>query len=836
MGPGLPTRGLDSWWVKPIRNLLRASGLFDQDFYVAENPDVARAGVDPLDHYLRYGDREGRQPMPYFDPDFYRQSLTWPLSRRCNALAHYMLAGRFQHPELHPSFDPRHFFQESREAKLNRLEPLHYAKNRLRESSDHFSPFGFKPPDHAHAPAHHGPLEPAQDDWSSIQAPHPGIKKKVDIVVPVHSGKAETLRCIYQVLVCLQQTPFELTVINDGSADQHLLHTLRQLESSGLLTLIEHEVNLGFVQSANEGLSLHSDRDVVLLNSDTEPHGNWLDRLRQTAYSQPRVATVTPLSNNATICSYPRPNRDNPYPLEVKPHELDTLASKVNAGSSVEAPTGVGFCLYVRRDAMDEVGLLDSTAFGSGYGEENDFCQRARTLGWVNLIAPDIYVWHWGTRSFRGTRGPRLRHAMKILGGRYPGYHRQIRRFVEADLLRVHRAKLDEARLLRHRAPRGNVLVLSHQRGGGAARLIHEELDRMQRRRMGGFVLVPAGDDRHAHLIGLGLPRLPNLSPVDLGSPEALTALLVKLAITEVHIHQLVDFPRSVTGDTTDTARGITGAAKQLGLPVDVYVHDYQYICPRINLIGPTLTYCGEPDESGCRSCLRRRVHGIPNSGERDIRSWRVRNGILLAGARKVIVPDIDVKRRMLRYFPQAHYTVRPHEPSASFPPTTHPTVPPGEPYRIVVPGAIGVSKGYRVLLEAARAAHRNRTPLEFIVMGYSRNDRQLTRAGVRITGAYQDRDAAACVLDLNPHLVWIPSVWPETYCYTLSIALQAALPVAAFDLGAPAHRLRTHAGFHLLLPLALARKPAELNKALCEFITQHTAKRHDTRTQLAAA
>jgi hypothetical protein len=80
---------------------------------------------------------------------------------------------------------------------------------------------------------------------------------------------------------------------------------LDELEAGGQIALERNERNLGFVRSVNRGMALHPDRDVVLLNSDTEVANDWLDRLQRSALSQPDIGTVTPFSNNATICSYP---------------------------------------------------------------------------------------------------------------------------------------------------------------------------------------------------------------------------------------------------------------------------------------------------------------------------------------------------------------------------------------------------------------------------------------------------------------------------------------------------------------------------------------------------
>ena len=136
----------------------------------------------------------------------------------------------------------------------------------------------------------------------------------VDLIVPVYRGLAETRRCLDSVLAFPQQTSHEIVVIDDCSPEPELSVWLRDLADTGAITLLENPVNTGFVNAVNRGMVLHPDRDVVLLNSDTEVHGDWLDRLRGHAYSDPMIGTVTPFSNNATLCSYPRFMQDNPLP------------------------------------------------------------------------------------------------------------------------------------------------------------------------------------------------------------------------------------------------------------------------------------------------------------------------------------------------------------------------------------------------------------------------------------------------------------------------------------------------------------------------------------------
>ncbi len=82
----------------------------------------------------------------------------------------------------------------------------------------------------------------------------------------------------------------------------------------------------------------------------------WVDRLAAHAAREARIGTITPFSNNATICSYPRFCEVNALPMGETTGSLDGHFASANAGKSIEIPVGVGFCLYIRRECLDEIG------------------------------------------------------------------------------------------------------------------------------------------------------------------------------------------------------------------------------------------------------------------------------------------------------------------------------------------------------------------------------------------------------------------------------------------------------------------------------------------------
>ncbi|HLW13111.1 MAG TPA: glycosyltransferase family 2 protein, partial [Casimicrobiaceae bacterium] len=226
----------------------------------------------------------------------------------------------------------------------------------------------------------------------------------VDIVVPVYNASEDVQRCIESVLACTSR-PFTLVLIDDASPDPRIGTLFEELARRGdrRIELLRNDVNRGFTATANRGMK-RSRADVVLLNSDTIVTKGWLDALLRCAASDARIATVTPFSNNAEICSFPRFCENNRLDTDSDPERIRDALERAAVPTYPDLPTGVGFCMFVRRAALDDIGDFD-LAFGAGYGEENDFCLRAARAGWRNVLADDAFVVHAGERSFAGRKG-----------------------------------------------------------------------------------------------------------------------------------------------------------------------------------------------------------------------------------------------------------------------------------------------------------------------------------------------------------------------------------------------------------------------------------------------
>lgn len=644
--------------------------------------------------------------------------------------------------------------------------PLGWLKRRLKRTLGRQAP--------VHAAASATPPTPASEAQTLRAAP---LRRTVDIIVPVYRGLEDTQRCLQSVLAWPQQTPWRLVVVNDCSPEPALSDWLRELASrEPRMLLLENPQNLGFVATVNRAMALPDGHDVLLLNSDTEVANDWLDRLVRHADLGQRVGSITPFSNNATICSYPRFCEPNELPTGYDTARLDALFARECAGQAIDIPTGIGFCMYISRACLQEVGLFDVANFGKGYGEENDFCCRATRAGWRHLHALDTFVLHTGGVSFGDSKNARELAAMQTLRRLHPDYETAVHDFLGRDPARPARQAVDRLRILASGLP---VLVsVLHKRAGGTLRHAKELAEHLQ----GHAICLQLAPESEQEL-RLSWPAAGEGLSIRFLVPQELPRLIDALRwlnVCHLHYHHVLDH---------DPA--ILELPRRLGLSYDFTAHDYYSLCPQISLTDAQGSYCGEQGPAQCASCLQK----TPAPGGVDIAQWRKGFQPFLANARYVLAPSRDAAARLIRYAPTAQVRAVPHTdlPQGEVLPLPVPLpLDVTRPLKVVVLGALSQIKGADVLEAVALEAARRDLPLEFHLLGYAyRTLPTQPRARLTVHGAYAEEDLPALLKWLAPDLVWFPAQWPETYSYTLSAALRAGLPVLAPDLGAFPERLQ---------------------------------------------
>ncbi len=251
-----------------------------------------------------------------------------------------------------------------------------------------------------------------------------------------------------------------------------------------------------------------------------------------------------------------------------------------------------------------------------------------------------------------------------------------------------------------------------------------------------------------------------------------LVGALGALKFERLHLHHVHGFPRQ-----------ILDLDQALGVRLDCSLHDYASICPQYQLVTADGRYCGEPDEAGCTFCIRGRPHpwGV------GIAEWRAAWATTLIRADRVIAPSQSVADKAHHYLPDLPIQVTPHaEPPISFPRVV----------KVALLGALSNSKGLSVALAVAEFAVRTNSPCVLRLIGHAAEPLPKT---LTATGSYETDDLPRLIATERPDVLWLPSQVPETFSFTLSIAIASGLPIVASDIGSFPERLQGVARASLL-------------------------------------
>lgn len=641
-------------------------------------------------------------------------------------------------------------------------------------------------------------------DFSYRPSPRLHNEAGVEVVIPVYGGNIETAECIASVLSAKNTTPARITIVNDCSPDPLIVKLLDAIEREGHphLNIIHRTQNGGFSESVNIGIIAAGGKDVILLNADTVVHNGWIDRIMNAAAQDPTIGTITPLSNNGEIVSLPYICKSLPVDSPELAKKVDEVAARLNPGKLVDLPVAIGFCMYIRRQCLNEVGLFDAATWGRGYGEEVDLCLKALSRGWRHVATADTFVVHRGNVSFGDEKLQRIIESAKKIAERYPFYDQVIQRFLVADPLAPLRRNIN-IELLNQTLGKERILHIAHSFGGGTDRYVRDLAAIHEQDGANALVLrmdAKGNAELNVKMTDpewLGFFEAEHAEQYKADEEEALKADIKRLGITKLYIH-------SPFGFSTSMLEWLTG-----NFEYEMTIHDYAWICPRITLSTSSGKYCGEPDVAQCASCVK--IHGsnpalqhFVDERDGDIGRYKAFFSNIIQGAAKVYAGADDVVERLQHHGIKANFIAQPHpedDASSSYEP---PKQVEGA-IRVALFGGISDIKGFYQLQECAKVAEERGLPLQFIVFGYTMNDGKLKEyKNIVVTGKYEEDELESLVKAYQPHISFFPNQWPETFSYTLSYAFKFKLWPVVTDIGAPAERVRK-AGFGNVLPLNIS-------------------------------
>ncbi len=267
---------------------------------------------------------------------------------------------------------------------------------------------------------------------------------EIDIIIPVFNAYHYTKRCIESVLH--NSSNCRLIIVNDKSTDERIMDYLVKLpdktENNIKTHIIHNDTNLGFVRSVNKAYQ-HTKNHFVLLNSDAEVPAGWIHRLlRPILNDEQNIASVTPFSNSADLCSFPVFCQHQGLFKNLDLNTIDNYFRTYAQITPLEVPVGNGFCMAINKQVVNKIGLFNEDAFGRGYVEEYEWSGRANRMGYKNVIAPNLFVYHKHRASFGKGSQKQIDRNFKILRRTYPDLLNKLDKFIEDDPLKDIRTAL----------------------------------------------------------------------------------------------------------------------------------------------------------------------------------------------------------------------------------------------------------------------------------------------------------------------------------------------------------------------------------------------------------
>ena len=396
-------------------SLIRSSGLFDEAWYLANNPNLAKAKTDPAHHYLLSGGFERRDPGPGFCSGWYLDTYTDVKISGINPLVHYLELGReegrmAQSPDQIVDKLMTQIEETKKEQVVQTILPTrtHELAPQVRANGrDRFIRFYVRALQYYQREGlrmflYKGTQKIIGEKPPQTALPEQQYIPKVSIIIPVFNAVALTKACLESIYrETSSKVPFDVVVIDNASRDTTPRY-LKEKRRRDHLNILRMKKNIGFGPAVNYGIQ-HSKGDfIVVLNNDTMVSPGWLENLLAPLESDASIGIVSPVTNY--IGEGPQVDeRAKDLPPDASAIVLHAKSIASRSGVIYEPNRLVFFCVLIKRELVDIIGYLDES-YEKGNYEDDDYCLRARVAGYKLAIAENSFVYHHGSVTFTKNR------------------------------------------------------------------------------------------------------------------------------------------------------------------------------------------------------------------------------------------------------------------------------------------------------------------------------------------------------------------------------------------------------------------------------------------------
>ena len=359
--------------------LIAKSKYFDKLWYLKTYPDVKREKIDPIEHYMKFGWKEGRNPGPKFSTQNYLDLNADVKKANINPLVHY---------ERHGKKEGRLITEKNIKLYYNFTYCfLLFVINLLKKYKIIKLKYFF--------------------DYNLINKFYKkigsGLKFKyelspeVSIIIPAYNQYKYTMACLFAILKYTKHISYEIVLIDDNSTDE-----TKDIENRVKnITIIHNKKNMGFLFNCNKGVQKARGKYILLLNNDIIVTPNWINYLLHVFKTQKNVGAVggETIFPSGLIQESGRYICNNGLSInEYKNLEVSKSPTKLR---SVHYCSGC--LLLLKKGLWSKIGGFDN-CYAPAYYEDNDLCMTIREKLKLKIFCePKCKVIHFHNVSYNAS-------------------------------------------------------------------------------------------------------------------------------------------------------------------------------------------------------------------------------------------------------------------------------------------------------------------------------------------------------------------------------------------------------------------------------------------------
>lgn len=609
------------------------------------------------------------------------------------------------------------------------------------------------------------------------------------VAIPIFNGYEEVKKCLESIQKYCPKH-FEVWLYEDCSTDNNIKGLIELFKKNNHKWFVNYNLkNLGFVQNCNLIFSKAKKQGInlILLNSDTVIYSKSLENVAKATEQLQTI--VTPVSNSASIASFPDPTHDNAL---ISLHMINKINEQKNA-LACRIPVSVGFCMGIPVHFLKNIGSFDEV-FGKGYGEEVDLSMRGNEKSYYSYLFYGAFVYHKHGASFGKDEKKQLNKKNDgIIQTKYPTYSRLINTYFSSEILQKNAVNLfinslgvsDEVEL-----------AINHPFGGGATDYL------LNRCKIAGKDII-SFEEISQGIISIKIFSKTSENPFSyaFSSTQALSTLKKLSSILEKKPVLLINHLLTSIKDGSYLLEALITATSK-----SIYLwHDHFAINPNYTLLPKNKTVTCY----GCKKCTKSKI--IKSEyGMKDLNEWRNKFLGIFKNTDSIIFFSNDSKKHFDKVFKEIdvvtevdpHQVLMPDQEDLSEIDIKRTSIALKRSakyhYKILVIGGLSEAKGSGVINDLL-------TPLKYldaciIHLGDISEKSVYFKNNYIGLGRYKKNNLKSYLELLNFNKVFIPSIWPETFNYVASeVDMLTTKKIASFNIGAIPERFENKDNFQVL-------------------------------------